>query len=84
MEDTNALFYTAKASAQQKNIPKKHMVYFILHVSVVLACMYVYHVPAWCHRGQKRASGPLDQMVMSNHVSAGNQTYILCKSNKYS
>lgn len=37
--------------------------------------------------GQKRASSPLElelQMVVSDHVGAGNRTSIFCKSSKYS
>lgn len=41
--------------------------YLILHIEVF--CLLVC---TWCHRGQKRASGSLDQMTVTNHVDARN------------
>ena len=49
------------------------------------ACMSVYHAHAWCPQGQKRMWAPLGpelQMVVSQHVGAGNRTQVLCKNNQ--
>lgn len=38
------------------------------------------------HRGQKKVSYPLElelQVFLSNHVGAGNKTWVLCKSSQF-
>lgn len=58
-----------------------------MHMDVLAACMYVYHICAWCPWRSDRA---LDlqklelQIVMSHHIAAGNGAWVLCKSSKYS
>jgi hypothetical protein len=52
-----------------------------LHVSMCIMCM-----PS-ASRGHKKTSGPLElvsQMVIGNDGVAGNRTWVLCKSNKFS
>ena len=50
--------------------------FILFHVNGVLpAHMYVSHMCAWCHRGQKNMSDPLGLklwVALSYHVGAGN------------
>lgn len=51
----------------------------VFNVYVLSACMYVYHVCAWCSGDQKRGSDPLEleiQMVVSHFVAARNQSKV--------
>lgn len=53
-------------------------------MSVLLACMYVFHM--YDLRHQMKASDSLElefQMVLSHHVVAGNRTQGLCKNSKW-
>jgi hypothetical protein len=50
-------------------------------------CVCVPHVCPVSRGGQKRALDPQElelQMVVSHHVGVGEQTWVLCKSNKCS
>ena len=56
-------------------------------VSFACMCVCVPHVCPVSRGGQKRALDPQElelQMVVSHHVGVGEQTWVLCKSNKCS
>lgn len=55
-------------------------------MSILLTCMYMYHVHAWCPNWSKRDVGSPGQpinlwMVVNYNIDAGNLTPVLCKSN---
>lgn len=53
-------------------------------MSVLLACIYVRHVFAWCLWGSEEGVGfpGTGVMLVSHHVDAGNGTEVLLKSNQ--
>lgn len=56
-------------------------------MSVLLACIPVYHICALCLWSSEKASEPLELalwMVRSCHVDAGNETQVLLKCSKCS
>lgn len=56
-------------------------------MNVLLVCTYLCHVHAWdLKRSEEGVRAPeLEfQMVVSRHVSAGNQIRVICKSSKCS
>lgn len=61
------------------------MIYFMC-VSILPACMYVYHMYAWYPGGQKRGLYPLELelwVTVSYQVGTRNGIQVLCKDNKY-
>jgi hypothetical protein len=44
--------------------------------------MYVQHMYIWAGRHKKKASDPLELVVLSCHVGAGNWTHVLCKNSE--
>ena len=48
-----------------------------MYISVLHACMYMYHVCAWWSRRPEGES----QRVVNHHVGVGNPPCVFCKSN---
>lgn len=54
---------------------------FFMYMSILPACMSVHHVPVKCLYRSEKVSNTLElelRMVVSHHVSAKNQTQVLC------
>lgn len=61
--------------------------FYFMYMNVLPARMYVHLSHDWCSWGLEESIHPLElelQVEVSHHVWAGTQTWILCKSTKYS
>lgn len=60
-------------------------IFIFIFISVLLVCIYVHCVCVWCLWRSEEGIGSLGagtEMVVSHHVSIGNWTHVLWKSNK--